>query len=472
MKDIEELKGSKPNIVFIISDDHGYGDLSFKNILGDVDTPNLDRLRESGMLLEQGYVSAPVCSPSRAGLIVGSYQQRWGAKYFGSARFAPKTVKTIPELLKTVGYRTGYFGKVHYGPDKPGGRECPENHGFDESFYGLAAMGMGRLHYLIHEIDAKEKFGKKTDVHNMYPMFENGNPVECHNFLTYEFADRAMRFMEDIEGEPYFCMLAFNAVHNFTWQLPEEELEKRGLPKYDDYDPEEVEYLDWYDGAITPNLEHGREYYIAQLELMDKKIGEIIDKIEEMGQKENTLIVYTSDNGGSPCNYGNNAPLTGTKYTLYEGGTRVPFIFSWDGVIPRNESSRNLSSTLDLLTTFAYLAGVEVPESNYNDGVNLIPTLLGENGGHDKLFFDTEFQYSVRDREWKFLENGYDAENARKALLEVEHADIGEGERLFRISENIDESNENNLIGDNPDIAKTLKDSFDEWKKEIESTKY
>lgn len=142
MKNINELKGSKPNIIFIISDDHGYGDLSFKNILGDVNTPNLDRLRASGMLLEQGYVSAPVCSPSRAGLIVGSYQQRWGAKYFGSARFAPESVKTIPEILKTVEYRTGYFGKVHYGSDKPGGRECPENDGFDESFYGLAAMGM------------------------------------------------------------------------------------------------------------------------------------------------------------------------------------------------------------------------------------------------------------------------------------------------------------------------------------------
>lgn len=328
------------------------------------------------------------------------------------------------------------------------------------------------MHYLIHEIDAKEKFGKKTDIHNMYPMFENGKPVDCHNFLTYEFADRAMKFMDESEGTPYFCMLAFNAVHNFTWQLPEEELEKRGLPKYEDYNPNEVEYLDWYDGVIMPNLEHGREYYIAQLELMDMKIGEILDKVEEMGQLDNTLIVYATDNGGSPCNYGNNLPLTGTKYTLYEGGTRVQFIFSWNGVIPKNQSSRNLSSTLDLLPTFAYLAGADIPESNHNDGLSLMPTLLGENGGHDKLFFDTGFQYSVRDKEWKLLGKGEDFEDARKALLKVEHADLGEGDRLFNISENIDESEQSNFIQENPEITERLRNAFEEWKEDIESTKF
>ncbi|MFM1581816.1 sulfatase-like hydrolase/transferase [Helcococcus bovis] len=470
----ENLKGSKPNILLIISDDHGYGDVSFRGVNEDVNTPNLDRLRESGMLLEQGYVSAPVCSPSRAGLMFGAYQQRWGAKYFGSAKFAPDKFMTIPEILKQAGYNTGYFGKVHYGPDKPGDRSNPDKHGFDESFYGLAALGFGRLDYLQHEFNAKEKYGEQAVVHNKFTLYENGNPVECHNFLTYEFADRTMKFIEDQKNSenPYFCMLTFNAVHNFTWQLPKEELEKRGLPIYEDFNPDEVEYVDWYDGVIMPNLPNGRKYYLAQLELMDEKIGEVLDKIEELGQSENTLIIYMTDNGGSPCNYGNNSPLTGTKYTLFEGGIRVPFIASWKNVIKPNSISLNLSSSLDLLSTFAYLADAKIPECNYNDGVNLIPTLLGEKGGHDLLYFDTGFQYAVRDNEWKFIGNDTEeSKKAREELLKIEHADIGSDNRLYNILENVNEDIKFNKIAENQSKVDELLFKFNEWKKDIDESK-
>lgn len=470
----KKLKGSKPNILLIISDDHGYGDVSFRNINEDVHTPNIDRLRKSGMLLEQGYVSAPVCSPSRAGLMFGTYQQRWGAKYFGSSKFGPDKFKTIPEILKQSGYHTGYFGKVHYGPDTPGSRSNPNNHGFDESFYGLAALGYGRLDYLQHEFNAEEKYGEKALVHNKFALYENGKEVECHNFLTYEFADRTMDFIEknkDSEN-PYFCMLTFNAVHNFTWQLPKEELEKRGLPEYEDFNPDEVEYVDWYDGVITPNLPNGRKYYLAQLELMDKKIGEVLDKIEELGQSDNTLIIYLTDNGGSACNYGNNSPLTGSKYTLFEGGIRVPFIASWRGVIKENTTSLNLSSSLDLLTTFAYLADAEIPETNYNDGVNLIPTLLGKDGGHDLLYFDTGFQYSVRDKDWKYIGNDTEeSENVRKNLIKVEHTDIGTNNRLYNISKNSNEDDIFNKINESKDVADKLLEKFNNWKKDIEESK-
>lgn len=477
MKNIESqlknLHSSKPNILLIVSDDHGYGDLSFREAHEDVNTPNLDRLRKSGMLLERGYVSAPVCSPSRAGMIVGAYQERWGAKYFGTAKFAPDQYQTIPEILKTAGYHTGYFGKVHYGPDRPGDRSNPDQHGFDESFYGLAALGYGRLHYLKHEFDAEEKYGEAASVHNMFALYENGKPVGCDNFLTYEFADRTMDFIRNSaeNDTPYFCMTAFNAVHNFTWQLPEEELEKRGLPKYDDFDPDEVEYLDWYDGVITPNLPHGREYYLAQLELMDMKIGEILDTIEELGQRDNTLIIYITDNGGSPCNYGNNVPLTGTKYTLYEGGIRVPFIASWPGIVAENSISQNLSSSLDFLETFSYLAGADAPAVNKVDGVNLLPTLLGSDGGHERLFFDTVFQYSVQDRDWKLIRtDGEESDSAREALLKTEHAVIGYGKELFKISENINETEENNLIKENEEKAKELDEHFQAWRKDVESS--
>lgn len=403
----EALFGTKPNIVFILSDDHGYGDLSFYQQDPAVQTPNLDRIRQQGMLFEQGFVSAPICSPSRASLMVGSYPQRWGGKWFDTSSFAPDTYQSIPEILKKAGYRSGYFGKVHYGPDTPGSRSCPENHGFDESFYGLAAQGMGRLHYLIHEKEAEKTYGDAANILGMHAMYENGQATECNQHLTLEFGKRAKEFIEkEIAGEnPYFCMLAFNAVHNFAWQLPEEELRKRNLPGYKDFSSTTSEYLDWYDGAISPNLPNGRAYYLAQLELMDQAIGRILDTLEQTGTAQNTLIVYLTDNGGSACNYGNNSPLTGSKYSLFEGGIRVPYLASWPGVISEGSLTKNLVSSMDLLPTFAYLAGIELSDEASIDGLNLVPSFLDEGKeGHQALYFDTGFQWSVRTDNWKLHE--------------------------------------------------------------------
>ena len=179
----------------------------------------------------------------------------------------------LPELLGAHGYRTGYFGKIHYGAEGPGDRACPEQHGFDSSFYGLTSTSSGRLHYLLHSREARERLGEQHQaVHGISPMYEDGREVDCERHLTSEFADRAIDFMgpapaADAAGggvaeDPFFCMVAFNAVHNFAWQLPEDELAARALPSRDDFDPETEEYLDWYDGAISPNLENGRAYYL------------------------------------------------------------------------------------------------------------------------------------------------------------------------------------------------------------------
>src|SRR5699024_169921 len=138
-------------------------------------------------------------------------------------------------------------------------------------------------------------------------------------------------------------------VHNFAWQLPEDELAARALPSHDDFDPGTDEYIDWYDGAISPNLENGRAYYLAQLEIMDREIGRMLDHLEATGRLERTLVVYLTDNGGSACNYGDNTPLHGTKYSLFEGGVRVPLMLSWPGVIEPGTRSDALVSSLDLL---------------------------------------------------------------------------------------------------------------------------
>lgn len=470
--EIDRLKGSKPNILLIVSDDHGYGDMSFLNVNDDLQTPNLDRLRASGIFFENAYVTAPICSPSRAGLIVGNHQQRWGARWFGNSHFAPKDYMTIPQILHKANYRTGYFGKVHYGPDEEGSRACPEKHGFDESFYGLAAYSYGRLHYLEHAVDAFEKYGEKSNYVGMNAMYENGRKVDCKNFLTEEFTNRAIDFIDKTQQQPFFCMLAYNAVHNFTWQLPKEELEKRGLPAIEDFDPTTADYIDWYDGVITPNLPNGRAYYLAQLELMDEHIGRLLDYLKAKKLRENTLVIYVTDNGGSPCNYGSNAPLHGSKYSLYEGGIRVPYILSWPGVLKENQQMQEMVSTLDFMPTMAYLAGVD-PREYKTDGLNLFETIKDKKG-HQSLYFDTGFQWSLRQGDWKLrCVTQEEGASARESLLKVEHTDIGQpGKSLVHLSASLDESPNANLIEKEEDLAKKMEADFLHWQEKITNNKY
>lgn len=462
---------SKPNILLILSDDHGYADLSFKASVEDVDTPNLDRLRQSGMLLEQGYVSAPICSPSRAGLMVGAYQQRWGAEWFGNSQFAPEPFIAIPQVLKRAGYQTGYFGKVHYGPDQVGSRACPENHGFDQSLYGLAAHGMGRLHYMIHDQSYHESNPDQSARLGMGPLYRNGQAEDCHDHLTRVFAREAIDFMTQAvkDQDTFFCMTAFNAVHNFTWQLPEDVLKAFGLPAHQDFDPAIHDYYDWYDGAILPRLENGRAYYLAQLSLMDQAIGQMLDTIDQLGIKDNTLIIYLTDNGGSPCNFADNRPLMGTKYSLYEGGIRVPFIASWPGVIEANSQSNNLVSSLDLLPTFAHLAGQDLPKTSPVDGLNLMDTFEGKNGGHDNLHFDTGFQWAVRTPLWKLLSREDDhQEMMRQRLLSNEHTDIGHGTALYAIDQ--DPSETTNLLDDHTQVYDELRQVRQKWVQDVKNS--
>lgn len=422
----------RPNILLIVSDDHGYGDLSAEPTAEGLHTPHLERLRAAGTSFTRGYVSAPICSPSRAGMITGVHQARWGARWFDTSRFAPPRYPTGAETLRDLGYRTSYVGKIHYGADEPGSRACPEQHGFDESLYGLAALSMGRLHYLTHSAAEAAANPEQAARHGTHPLFDGGAPVDTDTHLTQLFADRAIDIIERsaAQEDPYFCMVAFNAVHNFTWQLPEEELEAHGLPHHDDFDPSVEEYADWYDGAISPNFPEGRRYYLAQLDLMDRAIGRLLDAVESSGEAENTIVIYLTDNGGSTCNYGDNTPLDGTKYTLYEGGIRVPFIVRWPGVAAPGSTSDALVSALDLVPTMVAAAGGELGERY--DGQDLRPVLTGGSAGHEALFFDTGAQQAVvrRDAKWRRLTP--DSAGMREALLQVEHTDIGEGEHVVR----------------------------------------
>ena len=260
------MSARRPNVVVILSDDHGYADRGSCGVHPDVVTPHLDALAAGGVECTNAYVTAPVCSPSRAGLIAGRYQARWGVHWFGDASF-PEAYPSIAERFADLGYVTGYLGKVHYGKEDVGDRGCPPHHGFAETYYGLAGQQMGRLNYLHHSDAAVQEYGPEAAWRMaVQPMLEGDDPVALEGFLTDELGRRACDFITRHADEPFYLQLCFNAVHNFCWQLPAEELKRRGLPGMADWQGDSVpDYQDWYDGVITPNLEHGREYYLAQL---------------------------------------------------------------------------------------------------------------------------------------------------------------------------------------------------------------
>jgi hypothetical protein len=186
-----------PNVILIVSDDHGYADRRATGHHPDVHTPALDRLAAQGVSCSDAYVTAPICSPSRAAIISGAYQQRWGAMWFGSSRF-PDERSSLAERFAELGYATGYFGKVHYGPEERGDRACPPHHGFADTYYGLAGQQQGRLNYLHHSRAAVEEYGAEASWRMaVQPMLAGDTEVELDGHLTGELGQRVRGFVDD-----------------------------------------------------------------------------------------------------------------------------------------------------------------------------------------------------------------------------------------------------------------------------------
>jgi arylsulfatase A-like enzyme len=213
--------------------------------------------------------------------------------------------------------------------------------------------------------------------------------------------------------------------------------------------------------VIVPNLPHGRDYYLAQLELMDAEIGKLLDLLEETGQADNTLVVYTTDNGGSTCNFADNAPLGGTKYTVWDGGIRVPMLWRWPGQLPAGRESGVLASTLDLMPTLVGVAGGEYA----GDGLDLLPVLRGETDtAHSALHWDLGFEWAVRAGDWKL--SWFDGEDPHTIQQrEYEHAPMGDGWFLADLSTDIGE--QHNRLADEPEIADQLKTLHAAWRAEV-----
>ncbi len=336
-----------PNIVMILADDLGYGDLSCYPHLEEIQTPNIDKLAASGVRMTQAYAS-PVCSPTRTALLTGKFAERYGVygNYDGANPGLGPSRAGFPALLQKAGYRTAWFGKWHQGWDVA---NHPLNNGFDVAFGFL-----GGMHDYFDPAEGDHYVGGPFARHAY--VFDGIRPARTVGYLTDEITERAVAFMRQSRGQPFFLYLAYNAPHT-PLQAPDE--------------------------AILKYLKAGREPLWAarraMVDVLDAGVGRLAAALKELGLEQETLVVFMSDNGAEREAY--NGGLRGTKMTAWEGGIRVPLIASWPGAIPAGQASDTVCCLPDLAATFTRLAGVTngVPGG---DGVDLLPFWTGARKGH------------------------------------------------------------------------------------------
>ena len=419
--------GEAPNLVVIMTDDQGYADVGF-NGCKDIPTPNIDKIAGEGIRFTNGYVTYSVCGPSRAGFITGRYQQRFGFERNpqyqpGDPNMGvPLSEETIADVVKKAGYKSGIVGKWHLGahPDLH-----PLSRGFD-FFYGHLGGGHN---YFPEMLTIKDSYAAddEPDSYRTW-ILRNHEPVEPRKYLTDEFSDAAVEFIESNKDGPFFLFLSYNAPHT-PMQATEE-------------------YL-----ARFPDIQDKtRRTYAAMVSAVDDGVGRVLGKLEELGLDENTLLFFLSDNGGSPKNASVNTPLRGHKSDVWEGGYRVPFALQWKGKLPAGIDYDNPVSSLDILATIAGLANVAVAPERPLDGVNLVPYLTGEKEGapHDLILLRKwdQKRYAVRKGDYKLIIPGED----KKPLLFNLAKDIGE---------------ENNILSSNKKIAAELEAIRLEWDSEL-----
>ena len=453
-----------PNIILIIADDLGYADIGAANLSNDVHTPNIDRIAASGIRFAQTYDNSPICNQSRIGIITGCYPQRLGTYWYDAEGLHDPNFKTIPELLKTQNYQSGYIGKTHYGEydSDTTNRSFPLNHGFDYYFGHTSA----RKHYMNHKQEIEDAFLKSKKENNRRgqtlrqgPLWENKDKIDTIAYFTQLLGEKSRNFIEKNKDQKFFLQIAFNAAHNFTHQLPQEYLDKYNLKGYHDWNPAVEEYYDWYAKGRFPNNKEGRAHYLGQVHYMDDEIGKLLDLLDEQGLTDNTLIFFISDNGGSTPIYADNSPLRGSKYLLYEGGIRVQMLVSYPNKYQKGKVYQNMVSAMDILPSICKAAGVEIP--SYIDGMDLTPLLCGENDTleHDVLVWDTGHELAVRKGQWKLRKSFNDSE-AKYEMVELEL-----GNFLHNLNKDVGEKS--NLIDEEAKILNELEKEYSFWKSKL-----
>jgi arylsulfatase A-like enzyme len=413
-----ESKPTPPNILLIVSDDQGYADVGFQGCK-DIPTPHLDRLAREGIHCTSGYVTHPFCSPTRAALMTGRYQQRFGHE--NNPFYDPNdhreglaaSEKLLPAFLRDAGYVTGWIGKWHLGA-APEFR--PMKRGFTE---GFGFIGGGHRY---------QNWKVNPAVEYQVPIERNGQPVEVTNHLTIEFGHEAAAFVQRHKTEPWFLYLAFNAPHT-----PHEPTAER-LARFDS----------------IPEMKRRR--YAAQVSLLDDAIGETLAALRDSQQERRTLVFFFSDNGGPIGTNGNgsrNTPLRAGKGSVYEGGVRVPFLANWPGTLAAGKTYDQPVSSVDVFATALACAGAPMPADKKYDSVNLLPFLSGENKGapHERLCWRSGPQWALREAQIKLVRRAQQADE----LYDLA-ADLGETKDLAEAM---------------AQTAKPLGASLDAWNKEL-----
>lgn len=414
----------KPNIVIIVADDLGYADLGFQGSR-EILTPWIDSIARTGVRCTNGYVTHPFCSPTRAALLTGRYQQRFGHEnnmvfnQKDEVAGLPLTETTLAQTLASNGYRTGIVGKWHLGAHP---RFHPMKRGFQEMF---GFVGGGHDYF---------DPGTPGETHeHLIPVERDGKPAPMTDYLTTALGKEAALFVDRNAAKPFFLYFTPNAPHG-PLQAPPSQIQR-------------------YDVVKDTN----RRTYCAMVALLDDAVGRLLFALRVNKVLENTLIFLISDNGGPiPGNSSSNAPLRGAKRTLYEGGIRVPFAIHWPGKVPADKEYSEPVSSLDIFPTALAAAGIAPSPARHLDGVNLVPYLNGQNKGrpHEYLFWRTfgGVNFAARDARYKLVKNqGAEAE-------------------LYDLNEDIAETK--NLVREKPEIAKKLSAALESWNKTLVKPKW
>jgi arylsulfatase A-like enzyme len=422
----------KPNVLLIVADDLGYGELSVQGN-PQVPTPHIDSIAKNGTRFTSAYVSAPYCSPTRAALLTGRYQQRFGYEFNPSgveraspAFGLPVEETTIADRLKAAGYATGMFGKWHLGWQP---QHHPQKRGF-EDFVGFLG---GARSYLDVEGEDSE------------PVLRGRERVPRVGHSTELFAKEASAFIEVNRDRPWFAYLAFNAVH-----APLESSEK---------------YLSRFAQIEDPR----RRKFAAVLTAMDDAVGDVLAKLRTLDLEDDTLIFFLSDNGGpTRTNTSQNGPLRGYKAQTWEGGIRVPFMVQWKGRLPAGRVDERPVIQLDVLPTALAAAGVEVRREWKVDGVDLLPWLRGHRRGspHPALYWRLGPQMAIRKGDWKLVKaHGGGTEFSERKVITTT-----DGAQLYNLGDDIGETRD--LAGAEPGRVRELKEQWDRWNAQLQEPRW
>lgn len=441
-----EKAPAPPNIIYIIADDLGYGDLGcYGQQL--IPTPNIDRLASEGMLFTQHYAGTCVCAPSRSSLMTG---QHTGHTYIrGNKEMKPEGQQplkaeaiTIPEVLKKAGYVSGAFGKWGLGP--VGSEGDPNSQGFDE-FFGYNCQRLAHNYYPWHLWHNNEKIILEENRDSLDGIYA---PALIH--------EKALQFIERNKDNPFFCFIP-TVIPHAELITPEKYIEMfrdKFLPElaYEGCDPG----CDVYKQGGYRSQAESHAAFAAMIYYLDEQVGEIVNKLEELGISDNTIVIFTSDNGphkeggADPDYFNSNGPFKGYKRDLYEGGIRVPLIVKWPGKIQPGSVSGHKSAFWDVMPTFAEVAGLDTPEDI--DGISFLPTLLnkGKQKEHDYLyweFYEMGGRRAVLQGDWKAVQ--YDVKKNPDGPI-----------MLFNLAE--DPGEENDLAADYPEKIAKFRELIDE----------